>query len=85
MEYMIHALPVIATDIAANREVLGEINTNNLFTVGNVLDLTRLFVKFTDEKYRKEQGYKNYNLALEMFNIDNFKREIFSVLKLNGE
>lgn len=59
LEYMAHALPVIATDILANREALGEQNAKWLFPVGNAERLADLLAALIAHPERTAIGQRN--------------------------
>jgi glycosyltransferase involved in cell wall biosynthesis len=73
MEYMAYGLPVVATDIEANRDALGSENAPWLFAVGDLQGLAeRLSSLMADESLRTSVGKQNRILALERFAINRF-------------
>jgi glycosyltransferase involved in cell wall biosynthesis len=84
MEYMAYGLPVIATDIEANRDALGEENVPWLFPVEDaqkLAELLRLLLK--DESRRSAIGRRNYALARERFAMSKFEQSV-NFLFLHG-
>ena len=76
MEYMAYGLPVIATDIEANRDALGEENVPWFFPVEDtekLAELMRLLLK--DESTRSAIGRRNYALARERFAMSRFEEQ----------
>jgi glycosyltransferase involved in cell wall biosynthesis len=59
LEYMAHGLPVLATDIDANREALGPHNKAWLFAVGDTERLTSLLVSIIHHLDRHALGMAN--------------------------
>lgn len=59
LEYMAYGLPVIATDITANREALGEQNAEWLFPVGDVEALANLLTTVIAHPDRATIGTNN--------------------------
>ena len=83
MEYMDIGLPVVASNIPANVEALGESNINNLFELGNVNELSNILKRLIFNKsLREEIGFKNRSYANNKFNIDglhlNLKKKLFN-------
>ncbi len=59
LEYMAYGLPVIATDILANREALGPGNEQWLFPVGNAKRLAELLAELIAHPDRATIGQRN--------------------------
>lgn len=68
MEYMGHNLPVVATNIHGNRELLGPENVRWLFEVGDAERLARLIGELSrDSELRSEIGIHNRTRVTEQF------------------
>jgi glycosyltransferase involved in cell wall biosynthesis len=63
LEYMAHGLPVIATDITANREALGDQNAEWLFPVGDAEALADLLERMIHHADREAIGMANLDVC----------------------
>jgi glycosyltransferase involved in cell wall biosynthesis len=80
MEYMAFGLPVLATDIAPNREALGDVNTPWLFPIGDVETLSnKLKTLCLDEALRIQLGQQNRNQAEQRFSLMQFNLQVQSL------
>jgi glycosyltransferase involved in cell wall biosynthesis len=71
LEYMAGGLPVIATDLPANREALGEHPEQPFCKLGDSDSLAeRLKVLLRDPDLRRELGVRNQRRALAEFSLD---------------
>ena len=81
LEYMAYGLPIVATNIAPNKEALGENNFRWLFTPKDVVKLTALLSELcSDESLRKEIGKKNRERAIELFSFEAFQERFLNIL-----
>jgi glycosyltransferase involved in cell wall biosynthesis len=77
MEYMAYGLPVVATDIEANREALGPENKAWLFAVEDAQSLAQqLGSLIADEWLRRSVGNRNRNFAFERFAMKRFNERV---------
>jgi glycosyltransferase involved in cell wall biosynthesis len=84
LEYMAHRLPVIATDILANREALGEQNAEWLFPVGDVERLTDLINAIIAHPDRATIGQRNRAYVEGRHALAIFDRCLKEVLSAQG-
>jgi glycosyltransferase involved in cell wall biosynthesis len=84
LEYMAYGLPIVATNIAPNKEALGENNYRWLFIPKDVVKLTELLSELnSDESLRKEIGKKNRERAIELFSFNAFQDRFLEILRQN--
>jgi glycosyltransferase involved in cell wall biosynthesis len=81
MEYMTIGIPVIATEIDQNKEVLGKVNYEYLFPVGNAEKCAELMEKlYLDRELLSEIGDRNRNRVMSEFNIERYRSSILKLL-----
>ena len=82
MEYMVHGLPVIATDIPSNKEALTHENESLLFSLNDEHTLSAHLEQLAnDEQLRKRTGALNRKIAERMFDKNNFMESLARILK----
>jgi glycosyltransferase involved in cell wall biosynthesis len=74
LEYMAYGLPVIATDITANREALGPQNAEWLFPVGDAAALAILLEAIIGHPDRATLGMHNRKYAVERHTVAIFEQ-----------
>jgi len=81
LEYMAAGLPIIATDIPQNREALGEMNTEGLFTIGDDQQCFLLMEKlYLDKELRGSIGKRNYDFVQKTFSFEIYKKQILDLI-----
>jgi len=71
MEAMRAGLPVIASDVPGNRELVEDENTGLLFCPGNVNDLTLKILTLIKNKYlAKKMGLAGQKIIKELFSVE---------------
>jgi glycosyltransferase involved in cell wall biosynthesis len=71
MENMMAGLPVVGTNIAGIREVVGEDNLNFLSAINDHIELANNILKFAhNSQLRTEVGLENHQRIKEKFNVD---------------
>jgi glycosyltransferase involved in cell wall biosynthesis len=80
LEYMAHGLPVIATDILANREALGEHNSKWLFPVEDIGRCTELLTALIASTDREYIGAANRAYVALRHSEDEFEKHLNEVL-----
>jgi len=77
MEYMDAALPVVATNIPANREALGEDNEEWLFEIEDEVMLASFIKRMIENTdLRLNIGTENYKRSSDLFNRTRLKKEL---------
>jgi glycosyltransferase involved in cell wall biosynthesis len=85
MEYMAYGLPVLATDIEANRDALGPQNEPWLFPVGDADKLAALLrALLSDESLRNSLGRQNRTFAEERFDMNRFNQHVNTLFAHGG-
>lgn len=84
MEYMDAGLPIIATDIPANREALGEQNKEWFFEIENQVGLLDLLKRLVgDNNLRLKLGRENFERSREMFDRGRLDKELNELIMEN--
>ena len=77
MEYMDAGLPIVATDIPANREALGKQNEEWLFEIENQVELLDLLKRLFDDEYlRLKLGSENFKRSRMLFDRKRLEQEL---------
>jgi glycosyltransferase involved in cell wall biosynthesis len=85
LEYMAVGLPIIATDIPQNREALGEMNMDWLFTIGNEQQCFLLMEKlYLDKELRESLGKQNQKFVQKTFSFEIYKNKILDLVSANA-
>jgi len=85
LEYMAYGLPVVATDIAPNREALGSDNDPWLFTPGDAPALAALLLRLCgDSGLRTQLGGRNRQQAIAQFSLPVFNDRFVQKLGLSS-
>ncbi|MDP1591094.1 MAG: glycosyltransferase family 4 protein, partial [Prosthecobacter sp.] len=83
LEYMANGLPVVATDIAPNREALGSDNDPWLFTPGDAAALAALLQRLCgDSELRTQLGDRNRQQAIARFSLPVFNERFIRELNM---
>lgn len=81
MEYMVHGLPVIATDIPSNKEALTHENEALIFAINDDYTLSEHLEQLAnDAQLRKRTGALNRKIAERMFDRTNFMESLARIL-----
>ena len=80
LEYMLYRLPVIATDILANRDAIGDDNYPYLFSVGDENDLCVQMKKLLKRENLDQLAEENQKRVIARHNELNFAAELNSAL-----
>lgn len=81
LEYMAVGLPVIATDISQNREAMGDINNEWLFTIGDEQKCFQLIEKlFLNRTLLNILGKQNRNFVSANFSNELYQKKIVALI-----
>jgi len=80
LEYMAYGLPVIATDILANREALGSQNEKWLYPVENAEELANMLETLISSKERMALGQVNREYVIRRHSLKVFEQRLEEVL-----
>jgi glycosyltransferase involved in cell wall biosynthesis len=80
LEYMAYGLPVIATDITANREALGPANAEWLFPIGDAAGLCQLIAMLAAHPDRDSIGQANKAYVESRHSVRAFEQQLMKIL-----
>ena len=82
MEAMEFSLPIVATDVGDNKELIVSGKNGFLTNVGDIEDIsTKLLKLIVDDKLRVQMGLNSYIYLKDNFSIEKFKQRYIELIE----